>query len=266
MTLDLNSDLNLGLPEFDDQQKEFFVRVDTFSDKIEKEHGNKAVAEFIDFLDQFAHDHFKHEEHLQMKTGFPGREEHLTAHNEFIDLLKDFRARISAGEDSKKISLAVKGMMVRWIIKHTRHMDREFTDYLLDVSEKIEQESTRKKLGEILVESHFVSPATLERALKKHRESGNMIGKILVEMGVADSKDIDNALLAQAGKSRFTKRLGEIMVESGLISYTTLEHALENQRNNSKLLGAVLVEMGVVDLNEIIDALAIQKGMFKEMN
>jgi hypothetical protein len=52
-------------------------------------------------------------------------------------------------------------------------------------------------------------------------------------------------------------------VESGLITCATLEHALENQKSCGKLLGAVMVDMGVLNVEEVIDAQAVQKGMLK---
>jgi hemerythrin-like metal-binding protein len=263
MPLQWSSDLEIGIFELDVQQKEFFSRFGMFSDDIENEHGHKGVTEFIGFLDRYSNEHLRYEEHLQDKSGFTGKDEHQAAHRQFVDELESFKSRLSAGEDTKELSFLMKGMLIRWIITHSKHLDKEFSDYLRVAAEKAEHEFVRKRLGEILVASDLVSEATVERALKRHRETGKKLGIILVEMGVVTKEDISNALLAQEGKTHFSKKLGNILIESGLITYATLEHALENQKITGKLLGAVLVDMGVLSVEEVIDAQAIQKGILK---
>lgn len=54
------------------------------------------------------------------------------------------------------------------------------------------------------------------------------------------------------------KQLGEILIEAGLITTTTLKHALERQKTGKKRLGAVLHEMGVITEGELLDFLAKQ--------
>jgi CheY-like chemotaxis protein len=54
--------------------------------------------------------------------------------------------------------------------------------------------------------------------------------------------------------------LGELLVESGIITVKTLERALVRQRGSGKRLGTVLDEMGVMSQEELIEALAQQFG------
>lgn len=54
--------------------------------------------------------------------------------------------------------------------------------------------------------------------------------------------------------------LGELLVESGIITVKTLERALVRQQGSGKRLGVVLDEMGVVDQEELVEALARQFG------
>lgn len=97
--------------------------------------------------------------------------------------------------------------------------------------------------------------------MARQSKGGKKLGVVLMDMGVVTKEEIGHALLAQEGKSRFTKKMGNILVESGLITYATLEHALESQKSCGKLLGAVLVDMGVLNIEEVIDAQATQNGM-----
>jgi CheY-like chemotaxis protein len=55
--------------------------------------------------------------------------------------------------------------------------------------------------------------------------------------------------------------LGEILVESGIITVKTLERALTRQKGCGRRLGAVLDEMGVITQEELVEALAKQFGL-----
>ena len=54
------------------------------------------------------------------------------------------------------------------------------------------------------------------------------------------------------------KRIGNLLVEAGIISVKTLERALEIQKGSGKRLGALLREMGIVTEEEVVEALASQ--------
>lgn len=55
--------------------------------------------------------------------------------------------------------------------------------------------------------------------------------------------------------------LGEILLDSGIITVKTLERALTRQQGTGKRLGMVLNEMGVINQEELIEALAKQSGL-----
>jgi CheY-like chemotaxis protein len=55
--------------------------------------------------------------------------------------------------------------------------------------------------------------------------------------------------------------LGQILVESGIITVKTLERALGRQQGSDKRLGIILDEMGVITQDELIEALAKQSGL-----
>jgi len=57
------------------------------------------------------------------------------------------------------------------------------------------------------------------------------------------------------------KRLGEILIESNIISQYQLEEALKAQKKSGKRLGKVLVEMGFVSEQDIINVLEFQLGI-----
>lgn len=60
------------------------------------------------------------------------------------------------------------------------------------------------------------------------------------------------------------KQLGDILVDTELISRKTLEKALERQQGTDKRLGQVLEEMGVITESELMEALLRQHSPFAD--
>ncbi|KIE42744.1 MULTISPECIES: response regulator [Geobacter] len=54
------------------------------------------------------------------------------------------------------------------------------------------------------------------------------------------------------------KQLGDLLVDAGIITVKTLERALDRQKGSGKRLGQILEEMGVINGDELIDALSKQ--------
>lgn len=59
-------------------------------------------------------------------------------------------------------------------------------------------------------------------------------------------------------KSRTKKRLGDILINEGLITDEQLNEALQKQKGSNKLLGDMLIECGFVEQHQIVDALKKQ--------
>ncbi len=59
------------------------------------------------------------------------------------------------------------------------------------------EEIVPKKLGQILIEEHNVSPAVVELAVEQRKQRDEHIGKILMETGAVDAKTVNQALRKQ---------------------------------------------------------------------
>lgn len=86
---------------------------------------------------------------------------------------------------------------------------------------------------------------------------GNKIGEVLIEKGLINEEEIKNALKAQ-------KKLGEILVEAGLITREQIESALREQ----KKIGQILIETGKIVPSKITAIIEQQRQIrqYKEMN
>ncbi len=56
-----------------------------------------------------------------------------------------------------------------------------------------------KKIGEVLIERSVITREQLDKALAKQKESGGMIGQVLIQLGFVNETEIALALTAQYG-------------------------------------------------------------------
>jgi type IV pilus assembly protein PilB len=113
-------------------------------------------------------------------------------------------------------------------------------------------------LGEALVKKGIITPSELDKALELQKNRKNeYLGEILQSMGV--SQDKINNTLEYLNKR---KKIGDILIDLGLISPEDLERALLEQKCiQSKMgvrtpLGILLHEMGLIYYREYMRALS----------
>ena len=101
----------------------------------------------------------------------------------------------------------------------------------------VQQDERRKPIGQILAEFENVSQTDIQRARMLQERRHVRIGDALVEEGLVTPEDIEAALAEQ--RKRRGKRLGEILVELGLVSELDLYFALGKK-----------FQMPVIDIDE----------------
>lgn len=120
--------------------------------------------------------------------------------------------------------------------------------------------STKKRprslIGDALVKDGLLSEVQLERALRiqQHLEQPRQLGDVLVELGYVSRQAIRDAV----GKYGSGMRLGEMLVEQGMISPDMLDAALALQKEKKSKLGEALIELGAISERTLLQNLANQ--------
>ena len=100
-----------------------------------------------------------------------------------------------------------------------------------------------------------------EEAVSKY--AGLRLGEILIDQGMVDPDELEQLLKDQEDKR--LRKLGEILVEQSVITDADLEEALRLQtEHEEKKLGEILVESGKVDINDLDLAVSNQEKMRSE--
>lgn len=97
-------------------------------------------------------------------------------------------------------------------------------------------------LGEMLVESGFITTAQLQQALSYQEQSGVKLGEALIHLKYVTEQALEKFLT----RLRQKIRIGDKLVESEIITVEQLQTALADQKRTGKKLGQSLAHLGIL--------------------
>ncbi len=131
-------------------------------------------------------------------------------------------------------------------------------------------DTSKRPIGQILLDGGFIESRDLELALEVQKHSNELLGQVLVNMGVLDKDDLEAALSIQVHLSTIDdavssaagirKMLGALLLMTGKVSSAQLDFALEEQKVTGEKLGNILVKMGLLTENQINSVLRFQQN------
>lgn len=125
MGISWREDLAIGVEQIDNQHKELMARFDLLLTACREGKGGDELRHLVTFLNDYVISHFRDEEALQRKIGFPQYESHRHEHEEFILRLRNLKQRIdSDGEILVDHVLDTNKLLLDWLIKHISVKDR----------------------------------------------------------------------------------------------------------------------------------------------
>jgi type IV pilus assembly protein PilB len=119
------------------------------------------------------------------------------------------------------------------------------------------EDGRKTKLGELLLAQGLLDDHQLNHALAEHRRTGLMLGKVIIKLGFVTQETLESLLGTQIHLKQ-RKRLGEILLEQGLLIAEDLEKALDLQKESGQKLGQCLVKLGFISEDGILEILAAQ--------
>lgn len=128
---------------------------------------------------------------------------------------------------------------------------------------------TKRLIGQILVDGEFVTRYDLQPALEEQRHTNEMLGEVLVRLGLIDPTDLKmvlsvqrdfaslrDSIMAAAGVRQL---LGDLLLRARRVTPEQIESALSEQLGTNEKLGEVLVRLGLITENELVAVLAFQQ-------
>ena len=122
-----NDSLVVGSPEIDAQHKQLIGIVNTFLDAMDQGRGDAAIGEALEELRDYTAVHFRDEEALMERIGFPGLDVHRREHNALLDKLGKRLDRIM---DERPTVKDVHVLLKSWLVDHFIGRDTAIAEHL----------------------------------------------------------------------------------------------------------------------------------------
>jgi len=130
MKIDWDSKLESGNSTIDEQHKELFEHMNTFSDSINKEYGHEITVRTLNFLVKYVRYHFGTEEEFMRSTDYPDFKDHLAAHREIVDTLMDCYKKLISDGNSEYVKHELTTLLQKWLVDHIMTADKKLAQFL----------------------------------------------------------------------------------------------------------------------------------------
>ncbi len=132
LTVEWTKAIDIGHPVIDDQHRQLFDRVNRFAETIKKHRDFTLAGPVIDFLDEYVRTHFKDEEDIMEKHGYPFLDVQKDQHQRFTERFSSLEREIqeSDGSDWHFLLFKIQVLVVDWLVHHTCGSDRHLGKFL----------------------------------------------------------------------------------------------------------------------------------------
>ena len=122
--LEWEMSLETGMTQIDEQHRTLVEKIQALADRTKADR----VSETLIFLQGYVIEHFGTEEKLHEESDFPEAEEHMEAHNTFIERFFVIKKEYDAANDEQFLFKLVN-LLSGWLKEHIIGMDHRFADY-----------------------------------------------------------------------------------------------------------------------------------------
>ncbi|WP_456381692.1 bacteriohemerythrin [Persephonella sp.] len=126
--IEWSEELELGIPEIDQQHRKLVEMLNEFYTELEEGHQKEAVEHFLKNLEDYLHYHLDYEEKFMEEKGFPETDNHKKVHQMFKNLYAEEKQRYLEG-DSKALRELV-AFTFSWLFSHIMKTDKKYAEYL----------------------------------------------------------------------------------------------------------------------------------------
>lgn len=123
-----NEKFSVGMESMDDQHKHFLDLLNNLGDEIQRQNDEEMVHTAIISLFNYAMLHFRDEENILSKCGFPEIEQQRREHRFFVRQVKEMEESHQRG--SRVFLGSVVSFLRDWFMHHIMIEDKEYAAYI----------------------------------------------------------------------------------------------------------------------------------------
>ena len=122
-----NPGYSVGVGAMDAEHKRLIELINGLYEAMSAGKAGEIMGAVIDDLVDYTRLHFKHEEDLMQRHGYPKLAEQQQAHRDFVSRV----AAMTAEAREKKIGLPLRAadFLKKWLVGHIQGMDRQYADF-----------------------------------------------------------------------------------------------------------------------------------------
>lgn len=128
MPVQWTDDLATGVARIDEQHQELYRQVAALHEAMRAGSMDRVPA-IVDFLQQYALEHFAMEEREMLSSGYPALSQHRRLHQRFVEDYLRHKALLAAGASASAV-VALSAWLVEWLRDHVRTVDLDLARHL----------------------------------------------------------------------------------------------------------------------------------------
>ncbi len=130
MRFEWSEGLSTGVEAIDKVYRELFTRFNRLIQACDQGSGRDEAVKMIDFLNVHMLEHFRIEEDLQQKYGYPDIECHRKEHLSLLLELDHLQQQLAEMGPIPKLVALTNQMVAVWLIDHISRQDADFARFL----------------------------------------------------------------------------------------------------------------------------------------
>jgi hemerythrin len=127
-----DENLSIGVLEIDIQHKLLFEKYNAFLAACHAEMEADAIYRLLWFVEAYALTHFREEEDLMQRIGYPDYQIHREQHLKFCEDLGKLKESLRNDGPTQNIMLNMSAFISRWLIDHISNMDMAIGRFMAD--------------------------------------------------------------------------------------------------------------------------------------
>lgn len=133
MKLEWSADLELGIPEMDNQHKELVAILNQFYDAVERGEREEGIRSIFEGADQYANYHLSSEEKFLESIQYPELEAHRAMHEMYRREYRALMERYRQGD--RKAIRELTAFLLSWLYTHIQKADKKYASFFHQTSQ-----------------------------------------------------------------------------------------------------------------------------------
>ncbi len=125
-----NSSLETGIKKIDAQHWQLLSLINDLHDACENDNDVEMLQGALAYMVEYAVQHFRDEEAVQLAAGYPGYEQHKLEHDIFKGKVADLVRQFEENGSSAELSLQINQFLAKWFLRHIRQVDMVMGKYI----------------------------------------------------------------------------------------------------------------------------------------